>query len=712
MRRLLPVLLLFMGVMSLADAASNRLTAKYDDGNTGNRTLTSNYDFLNRLSYITDTVGNTTYHYDLAGRRVGLLYPSGSDITTTFDALGRQAEIIGHGNSTTTRYDLVLAYDLYSNLGHQAETYTHGNLTTRTLALAYDNANRLTSELISTGSGTITNITNTFTYDAGYNRSTKVTVQKIGSGGNTTEANITYHYDAANQLNYYVNTIGSVTTNLTYDHAGNRLSSVNGTANLTYTYDVQNRLSEIDSYNSGYTSYEPVSDYAYDYRGRRAVRGQYGFVEGSSTTENITTSLFDGGNPVREQQYNYVGSSNTTPTTTLSEFIRGSDWGGGVGGILYSLHLSGNTATPSYYHYDGRGDVVAQTNSTGNLTYQTAYDSYGTHGGANGTQTFGSNTDPFQANSKEEDPSGLLDEGRRYRDLATDTFITRDPLGMAGGGPNFYTYVGQNPWTKFDPEGLAQNGPGLEDASGRFIPSQDLLEQERIQKIRDNPTPNPPMTLKDFAVMGIFASAFFLGPEALAAIPEIPASVAVPVMTVATNPVVQQAVPYVIGGTMVAADTYSRTKDGGQAVQDAVGSMFFAWMEGRMYSGGSPSASAEKEKEGATRLAQDAAVNPNAPAPLPLNRPIGASPTQNAALQNDIADAQAAGATDLRVNQQQVNADGQRVGVNRPDLQYTTPDKQRVYKEYDTTKSPRGPDHEERIKANDPDATVNLKTVD
>ncbi len=279
------------------DKAGNRLTATYTYGVSGNRTLTSTYDALNRLLAVNDTVGNTTYHYDLAGHRVGLLYPSGSDITTTFDALGRQAEIIGHGNSTTTRYDLVLAYDLYSNLGHQAETYTNGNLTTRTLALAYDNANRLTSELISTGSGTITNITNTFTYDAGYNRSTKVTVQKIGSGGNTTEANITYHYDAANQLNYYVNTIGSVTTNLTYDHAGNRLSSVNGTANLTYTYDVQNRLSEIDSYNSGYTSYEPVSDYAYDYRGRRAVRGQYGFVEGSSTTENITTSLFDGWQP-------------------------------------------------------------------------------------------------------------------------------------------------------------------------------------------------------------------------------------------------------------------------------------------------------------------------------------------------------------------------------------------------------------------------------
>ena len=40
-----------------------------------------------------------------------------------------------------------------------------------------------------------------------------------------------------------------------------------------------------------------------------------------------------------------------------------------------------------------------------------------------------------------------------YRDLETGTFLTRDPAGMVDG-PNLYAYVNQNPWTKFDPEGL------------------------------------------------------------------------------------------------------------------------------------------------------------------------------------------------------------------------------------------------------------------
>jgi hypothetical protein len=33
-------------------------------------------------------------------------------------------------------------------------------------------------------------------------------------------------------------------------------------------------------------------------------------------------------------------------------------------------------------------------------------------------------------------------------------FLTRDPAGFVDG-PNLYTYVNQNPWTHFDPEGLA-----------------------------------------------------------------------------------------------------------------------------------------------------------------------------------------------------------------------------------------------------------------
>ena len=105
-------------------------------------------------------------------------------------------------------------------------------------------------------------------------------------------------------------------------------------------------------------------------------------------------------------------------------------------------------------------------------------------------------------------------------------------------------------------------------------------------------------------------------------------------------------------------------------------------------------------------------MSPQAPKPRPLNRPIGCSSTQNARLQADIAKVKAEGATDIRVNQQQVNANGELVGKNRPDLQYTDANGRRVYVEYDTSASRRGPGHRARILANDPNGEVILEEVD
>jgi hypothetical protein len=111
-----------------------------------------------------------------------------------------------------------------------------------------------------------------------------------------------------------------------------------------------------------------------------------------------------------------------------------------------------------------------------------------------------------------------------------------------------------------------------------------------------------------------------------------------------------------------------------------------------------------------TRLPQDIKVNPKAPDPLKLDRPISKSPTQNQRLQDDIDELQGQGATDFRVNQQQVDINGQRIGTNRPDLQYTLGGK-RHYAEYDTPSSNRGIPHKERIEANDPAGEVHLYDV-
>ena len=116
----------------------------------------------------------------------------------------------------------------------------------------------------------------------------------------------------------------------------------------------------------------------------------------------------------------------------------------------------------------------------------------------------------------------------------------------------------------------------------------------------------------------------------------------------------------------------------------------------------------EKQAEG--RVPEDQAVDPEPPEAQETGD-IGQSPAQKAELQKDIQEAKALGARDIRVNQQQVNAQLERVGINRPDLQYTLPDGTRVYIEYDSPTSGRGPGHKSRILANDPGARVILKEV-
>jgi RHS repeat-associated protein len=176
-------------------------------------------------------------------------------------------------------------------------------------------------------------------------------------------------------------------------------------------------------------------------------------------------------------------------------YTPGSDMGGGVGGVLYDLTPSGNTTTPNYYHYDGRGDVVAQTDSSGGLGYQAAYTADGAHSAGQrfanglirlgmapasfGAQESGGSYDTgnnLQANTKREELANGIDyvnDGQRYRDLFSGRFLTRDPAGYVDG-TNEFNYVRDNPWTHWDPEGL--DDTDASDQSGGWHPFQWIAD--------------------------------------------------------------------------------------------------------------------------------------------------------------------------------------------------------------------------------------------
>jgi RHS repeat-associated protein len=183
--------------------------------------------------------------------------------------------------------------------------------------------------------------------------------------------------------------------------------------------------------------------WGYDHRSRRVQRDE----PGSGGARLRTVTVFSGGTSAAEYtETTAAGSAWTVPSAPTVQHVRGPDLGGGTKGLLYSLR----NGLPTFNRYNGRGDVVAQSDIDGTTTWAASYQADGRR-----TAEAGTNVERHRACTKEEDPTGLLNEGFRYRDMETGTFISRDPLGLVDG-PNVYCYVRQNPWTMWDPLGLAE----------------------------------------------------------------------------------------------------------------------------------------------------------------------------------------------------------------------------------------------------------------
>ena len=106
-----------------------------------------------------------------------------------------------------------------------------------------------------------------------------------------------------------------------------------------------------------------------------------------------------------------------------------------------------------YYHQDGLNSVKALTDGGGNEMARYDYDAWG-----NLTTTLPSIANPFTYTGREWDKeTGLYYYRARYYDPKVGRFISKDPIGLAGG-INLYSYVGNNPVNWIDPLGLFIKG--------------------------------------------------------------------------------------------------------------------------------------------------------------------------------------------------------------------------------------------------------------
>jgi len=250
---------------------------------------------------------------------------------------------------------------------------------------------------------------------------------------NLTDGTTTYTPNDVNQI------VSSTNPNRTYayDNDGNMTTGFTPEGyTLALSYDAASRLIKAEYTDSGNTVHK--TEYTYDGDDLLAIMKK---TIGTSITE--TRYIRAGFLPIQERN----GSNAIT-----REYLWGQDMGGGIGGLL-NLRQSGADYN---YLYDGKGNVTSLIDSAQATVAQYVYDPFGRVMKKTGTLD-----QPFQFSTKQYDPeTGHSDYGHRFYSAELGRWLTKDPLGEAGG-VNLYQMVGNNPVNWADPWGLRPVTPGL-----------------------------------------------------------------------------------------------------------------------------------------------------------------------------------------------------------------------------------------------------------
>ena len=389
------------------DTAGN--VASMSSSNANGVSVGYTYDSLNRLSTVVDNrlgsgQNTTTYTYDAASNLVTASYPDTLQSTFHYDQLNRLTAL----TTPNSGY-------LYQ-LGQTGNRNNATELTGRILNWSYDGIYRLTSETISQD-------------PAGKNGAVGYGLDPVG---NRLSTNSTFSGVSSGSYSYHINDLLSIET---YDSNGNTLI----TGGKSFAYDSENRLK---SMNAGAVTL------LYDGDGNRVAR----------TSSGVTTRyLVDDLNPTGYAQ-------------VMEEIVNGSvqrEYTYGLQRISQNQVVN-SVWTPSFYGYDGMGNVRQLTDSAGVITDKYDYDAFG-----NKLNFTGTTPNNYLYHGEQYDPDlNLYYLRARYYNPATGRFLSRDPEDGKIGDPRSlhrYLYASGDPVNRIDPSGRADLVEvDLETAEVRF----------------------------------------------------------------------------------------------------------------------------------------------------------------------------------------------------------------------------------------------------
>lgn len=427
---------------SIKDPLNRSSTYQYDVSNnvvnfTNRRgqTATYTYDSLNRL--LSETYVDATVHrsYDAAGHLIQVVDSQAGTFSLAYDAVGRLSKMAGPNGTISYTRDVVGRVTTRQVQGQPAVNYTYdanGNLTIASMNSAsvtrtYDPRDLLTSTTRSNG------VIGSYGYDSmgrlvtmseqangstifsrgfTYGAASDLTGSSLDQGKPLATPGATGTFDAANQLMLFGG------TTFTNDSDGHRLSETSSAGTTSYTWDARGRLQRIVAPGGVTTTF------LYDWAGNMIEKQ----VASGGQNSKQDYVLDDAANVVSIQE-------GGTVTSILD---------GRAPDDVIAIVQAGAATFPLA---DQISSESAFTDGSGNVVGREFYEAFGASSSA-GTVSLFQFTGRLQVNS------GLYYYRARFYDSNTGRFLSEDPIGLIGGDANFYRYVGNDPVSFNDPEGL------------------------------------------------------------------------------------------------------------------------------------------------------------------------------------------------------------------------------------------------------------------
>jgi RHS repeat-associated protein len=465
------------------------------------KTIDFTYDGAGRLSGLALPNGDLNYTYSgTTGKLTGITDPDGGTLAFTYaGALLTSAAWTGTvaGNVGFT-YDNDFRLTGVSVNGADSITYQYDadSLLTNAGSLTLS---RSTQNGMLTGS-TLGNVTDVLSYNsfgeaAAYEAKingaslfkTDYTYDKLGQIVSKVETQgvvvktYEYSYDPAGRLTE-VKLNGAVVSSYTYDDNGNRLSHSQGPNTIEGTYDEQDRLI---TYGNATFTYSANGELESKTEGSAVITYDYD-VLGNLRKVILPTGqtidyIIDAANRRVSKKVNGALLQGFLYQDQLKPVAELDGSGTIVSRFVYAAHANvpdymvkgGNTYRIVTDHLGSPRYVV--NTADGSIAQQMDYDEFGNiiADSNPGFQPFGFAGGLYDGDTQ------LLKFGARDYDPNVGRWIAKDPIGFDGGDVNLYGYVGQNPILLTDPTGTSDsnipNNSGNDEVKKDKKPINPLL---------------------------------------------------------------------------------------------------------------------------------------------------------------------------------------------------------------------------------------------